>query len=105
MESEDYLQAQAGDDMTGRYGKIEPKRKWFTVKLSIGRADTGVQIPGKPRLSGSAMQRTAVDGCTHAKCSSKLGDIIFVQAAVEIPTEKITSQLDTVQAIVILPMG
>ena len=53
------------------------ERTCFMLKLSLQRAGTEVEAPGQSRLSSREMQRTAVDGCTHAYGSSGLEKIIF----------------------------
>ena len=104
IESEEHcLEAWAYDDMTGKHGKMEPKRTCSTFKLSLQRAGAGLEAPGRLHLSSREMQRTAVDGCAHTNGSSKLGEIIFFQAVVGMKTDKPT-QLNAFGEIVILPM-
>ena len=56
-------------------GKKEPERRVFESR----RADTDVEAPGQLRFSSREVQRTAVDGFTHADGSSELGEISFLK--------------------------
>ena len=80
---------------------MEPER--IALKSSLAGADP--EAPGQPRLSSREIQRTAVDGCTHADGSSKLGESIFLQAVIGVKPKKPPTQLATFQENAILPMA
>ena len=86
--------------MTGKHGKTKLERIVLESSLVI----TGLEIPEPPRLSTREMQRTAIDDCTYADGSSKLGKIIFLQALVGMEPDT-TLQVTARREIVILSMG
>ena len=56
-------------------GKIEPEQSVVESR----RPGTDVEAPGQLRLSSREVQRTAVDGFTHADDSSELGGFSFFE--------------------------
>ena len=57
-------------------GKIEPERR----ALKSQRAGTSPEVPGQLCLSSKERQRTIVDGCSLADCSSDLGRAVYFQS-------------------------
>ena len=97
------FEARADDDMTGKHGKMEPKRTCSTLKLSLKRAGTGVETPGQPRLLSRKTQQTAVGSYTPADGSLGLGRIVPLQVFVGVKPDT-TSQSTARRKIVVLPM-
>ena len=82
---------------------IKGKRESELRALKSQGVGTDVEAPGQLCLSSSGVQRTAVDGLTHANGSSELGRIFLLQVIVGMRPDK-TSQVTTRREIVILPM-
>ena len=81
--------------MTGKHGKMGPKRKCSKLKVSIQPAGTRVEAPGQQRLSSREVQQTAANGCTHADGSLELEKIVFFQDVVGIGPDNQISPLAT----------
>ena len=90
--------------MTGKHGKMEPKRTCSTLNLSRQRAGTGLEAPGRSRLSRRGVQPISVGGCWHADARDLGDSIFFLRTIAGGRLDKLT-QLATFREIMTLPMG